>query len=235
MTTDLRIRRADLGSTRDLAAIADLVAAFGTEEGGDALPWHARESLGHHLRRRASFVLLAESAGTPVAVLLAQRNLSSFTALDSCNIHDVYVAEPARGRGIARRLMHAAEDHARALGCGRMTLEVNTDNHPALVEIGCTLEHDATRGRIEEGERSTKFVFKHAPNAALCGPLRPLRLCGHPTRTHTKTNTTYAANSTRWSTPFMMFDSPRTRFTVSSSRVRTSRTVSAGSSPRLSC
>lgn len=132
MTTDLRIRRADLGSTRDLAAIADLVAAFGTEEGGDALPWHARESLGHHLRRRASFVLLAESAGTPVAVLLAQRNLSSFTALDSCNIHDVYVAEPARGRGIARRLMHAAEDHARALGCGRMTLEVNTDNHPAL-------------------------------------------------------------------------------------------------------
>ncbi len=158
MTSDLRIRRADLGHRRDLAAIADLVAAFGAED-GNIPAWHARESLGDHLRRRASFVLLAETGEprTAVAVLLAQRNLSSFTALDSCNIHDVFVAEHARGRGIARRLMHAAEDHARALGCGKMTLEVNTDNHPALT-LYRSLGYDVPDGNFPAG--ATLFVKK---------------------------------------------------------------------------
>jgi ribosomal protein S18 acetylase RimI-like enzyme len=156
--TDLRIRRADLGHSRDLAAIADLVAAFGAED-GNAPSWNVREALGDHLRRRASFVLLAETGEprTAVAMLIAQRNLSSFTALDSCNIHDVYVTADARGRGIARRLMHAAEDHARALGCGKMTLEVNTDNHPALA-LYRSLGYDVPEAEFPPG--ATLFVKK---------------------------------------------------------------------------
>jgi ribosomal protein S18 acetylase RimI-like enzyme len=156
--TDIRIRRADLGHSRDLAAIADLVAAFGAEDGN--LPaWNVREALGHHLRSRASFVLLAQTAdeNTPVAMLIAQRNLSSFTALDSCNIHDVYVTADARGRGIARRLMHVAEAHARALGCGKMTLEVNTDNHPALA-LYRSLGYDVPDADFPPG--ATLFVKK---------------------------------------------------------------------------
>ena len=156
--TDLRIRRADLGHPRDLAAIADLVAAFGAED-GNVPSWHARESLGQHLRSRASFVLLAEDRATrhAVAMLIAQRNLSSFTALDSCNIHDVYVTADARGRGIARRLMHVAEAHARALGCGKMTLEVNTDNHPALA-LYRSLGYDVPDADFPPG--ATLFVKK---------------------------------------------------------------------------
>jgi ribosomal protein S18 acetylase RimI-like enzyme len=156
--TDIHIRRADLGHARDLAAIADLVAAFGAED-GNVPSWSVREALGHHLRNRASFVLLVETVGenTSVAMLIAQRNLSSFTALDSCNIHDVYVTADARGRGIARRLMHAAEDHARALGCGKMTLEVNTDNHPALA-LYRSLGYDVPEAEFPPG--ATLFVKK---------------------------------------------------------------------------
>ncbi|MEC8320458.1 MAG: GNAT family N-acetyltransferase, partial [Planctomycetota bacterium] len=42
-----------------------------------------------------------------------------------------YLVESARGEGLGRRLMDACADHARALGCGRLTLEVNADNRAA--------------------------------------------------------------------------------------------------------
>lgn len=153
----VRLRRADLANPADLAAAADLIAAFEHEEDGTETPWSIREGLGPHLRRRASFVLLAELDGEAVGVLIAQRTLASFRAVDSCNIHDVFVAKAARGRGLARALMHAAEDHARALGCAKMTLEVNTDNAPALA-LYRSLGYGVSDGEFPSG--ATLFVRK---------------------------------------------------------------------------
>ena len=151
------LRRADLSDPKDLAAVVDLVASFEHEEDGTDTPWSIREGLGPHLRRRASFVLLAEVENAVVGVLIAQRNLASFRAVDSCNIHDVYVARKARGRGVARALMTLAEDHARALGCGRMTLEVNTGNAAGLAMYR-SLGYDVPDGDLPVG--ATLFVRK---------------------------------------------------------------------------
>lgn len=151
------LRRADLSDTADLAAVVHLVASFEQEEDGQDTPWPIREGLGPHLRRRASFVLLAEVDGHAVGMLIAQRNLASFRAVDSCNIHDVYVTENARGRGIARSLMTLAEDHASALGCGRMTLEVNAGNTAGLA-LYRSLGYDVPEGDLPTG--ATLFVRK---------------------------------------------------------------------------
>lgn len=130
MTPSTRIRRADLGDASDLGAVLDLTAEFKALD-GEMLTWPERIGLADQLHRGASFVLLAFRDDRPVGMLIAQRTLSSFSGRDACNIHDLYLIEDARRHGLGRRLMNACADHARAMGCGKLTLEVNTDNAPA--------------------------------------------------------------------------------------------------------
>lgn len=130
MTTEAVIRRADLEAAGDVRAILDLTAEFKALD-GETLEWPERLGLADQLRRRAAFVLLALDDERPVGMLIAQKTLSSFTGRDSCNIHDLYLVEDARRHGLGRRMMNACADHARAMGCGKLTLEVNTDNAPA--------------------------------------------------------------------------------------------------------
>jgi ribosomal protein S18 acetylase RimI-like enzyme len=47
------------------------------------------------------------------------------------NVHDLHVAPRFQRRGIARRLLAAVEARARALGCCKLTLEVQARNGPA--------------------------------------------------------------------------------------------------------
>ena len=124
------IRRADLDDPGDLRALVEQTVAFAAE-GGREIDRSTRHALGSQLRRRAAFVLLAESDGRIVGHLMAQRTLSSFGGRESCNIHDLYLRDEARGRGLGRRLMDSCAEHARALGCGRLTLEVAVENQAA--------------------------------------------------------------------------------------------------------
>ena len=122
------IRRADLDDPGDLRALVEQTAAFAAE-GGRELDGSTRHALGSQLRRRAAFVLLAaEPDGRIVGHLMAQRTLSSFGGRESCNIHDLYLRDEVRGRGLGRRLMNSCAEHAVALGCGRLTLEVAVEN-----------------------------------------------------------------------------------------------------------
>ena len=43
-------------------------------------------------------------------------------------LYDLYVSEPARRQGIARALMNAASDWAKAQGAARLDLETARDN-----------------------------------------------------------------------------------------------------------
>ncbi|MCW3002595.1 MAG: family N-acetyltransferase [Conexibacter sp.] len=49
-----------------------------------------------------------------------------------CLVEDVYVADSARGRGVARALLDLATERALERGCRRMELDVNEANAPAL-------------------------------------------------------------------------------------------------------
>ena len=53
---------------------------------------------------------------------------STFKARPLVNVHDLAVLPEHRGRGVGRALLAAVERKARALGCARVTLEVQENN-----------------------------------------------------------------------------------------------------------
>lgn len=80
-----------------------------------------------------AFLLGSPDRDTPPAGVCQLRfRLSVWTASEDCWIEDVYVREHARGTGLGRALVDAACAHARRRGCGRIELDVNEDNAPAM-------------------------------------------------------------------------------------------------------
>ena len=47
------------------------------------------------------------------------------------NIHDIHVLPTHQGRGIGQALIRSVEDKARAIGAGKLSLEVLESNHRA--------------------------------------------------------------------------------------------------------
>ncbi|MDG2021584.1 MAG: N-acetyltransferase [Phycisphaerales bacterium] len=153
----IRIRRADFDDAHDVATVRRLVQGF-ADVSKVTLPPSVQDTVAPFLGRRAAFVLLAEDldasggAGRPsaVAMLIAQRILSSFQAGERINIHDLYVIPEAQGRGIGRRMLSVCADHAKALGCSDLTLEVTGDNAAAR-SLYRTFGFDLPEGDVPEG------------------------------------------------------------------------------------
>jgi ribosomal protein S18 acetylase RimI-like enzyme len=55
-------------------------------------------------------------------------NFATFTVSPFINIHDVVVLEGHRNKGVGRKLLNAVIDHAKKIGCSKITLEVRSDN-----------------------------------------------------------------------------------------------------------
>ena len=53
---------------------------------------------------------------------------ASTTSADVCYLQDLFTAPDMRGRGVARALIEAVADHARALGCARLYWQTKIDN-----------------------------------------------------------------------------------------------------------
>lgn len=68
----------------------------------------------------------------PAGLLIAYQVFSTFKAAPVVNIHDLIVAESARGQGVGKALLTIVEDYACAIGACKLTLEVRQDNEPAL-------------------------------------------------------------------------------------------------------
>lgn len=114
-----------------LVALLDEYAGS-TEGGGKRLAEQVRLCLPSELARRThAHVLIAWREGRAVGLLIAFEGFSTFQCRPLLNIHDVYVSEDCRGRGIAKRLFEAAEALARVLGCCKLTLEVLEHNEIA--------------------------------------------------------------------------------------------------------
>lgn len=133
MANDVHVRRADLSSPADAAAYVAMLDAYSQDPMGDGKPLVAdvRERLVPALREHpTTLVWLAFDGDQPVGVLTAFLGFSTFKARPLVNIHDIAVVSEARGRGVGRALLAAAEEHARQAGCCRLTLEV-LENNPA--------------------------------------------------------------------------------------------------------
>ena len=132
MTTE--IRDADLADPADAAAIVDLVSAYASDPlGGDApLGADVQARLVPGLRAHpTTLVLLAFEEGRAVGVAVCFFGFSTFAARPLLNVHDLAVLPEARGRGLGRALLAAAETRARARGCCKLTLEVLEENRRA--------------------------------------------------------------------------------------------------------
>ncbi len=130
----VEVRAASLEDARDAAAVVMLLDAYASDPrgGGEPLSAQVRARLVPGLRAHpTSRAWLAFEAGEPVGVCVGFVGFSTFRAMPLLNIHDLAVLPAARGRGIGRALLAAAEAHARASGCCKLTLEVQEDNTPA--------------------------------------------------------------------------------------------------------
>lgn len=116
----------------------DLIAmlrgyAQDTAGGGEDLQESVKENLFKNLRNfPTSLSFLAYEKDNPVGVINCFLGFSTFKAQPLMNIHDVFVKETHREKGISRALLREVEKEAKALGCCKMTLEVLENNHSAL-------------------------------------------------------------------------------------------------------
>src|SRR5438552_4127324 len=126
---------ADLAKPSHQSAIVELLDMYCRDEFGDGKPLsgQARENLiPGLLKHGGARVFLAYDGDQPLGVAICMLGFSSFRGKPLINIHDVAVSPAARGQGIGRKLLAAVEAEARQLGCGKVTLEVRSDNVRAM-------------------------------------------------------------------------------------------------------
>ena len=122
------IRRGTLDDLDTIAPLFDLYRSFYQQPSDLAL---ARDFIALRLRRQESVILIAERDGTAVAFTQLFPSFSSVRAGRSWILNDLYVRADARRNGIARALLQAAADFARADGAIRLELETDPDNRSA--------------------------------------------------------------------------------------------------------
>jgi ribosomal protein S18 acetylase RimI-like enzyme len=157
-------RRANLADPADAAAILRLVDAYARDPrgGGEPLPPAVRERLVPGLAAHpTTCVWLAFEGTEAVGVCVGFIGYSTFRARPLLNIHDLAVLPGQRGRGVGHALLAAAESHARAAGCCKLTLEVQEDNLPARRLYARFGFDDVRYGNSS----ATKFLGKTLPDA----------------------------------------------------------------------
>jgi ribosomal protein S18 acetylase RimI-like enzyme len=127
----IEIRELDFGNEAHTAGLLGVLDSYARDDmgGGAPLAPEVRQRLIPALREQANaLVLLAFDDGAVVGIATCFFGFSTFAARPLLNVHDLAVLPAARGRGLGRALLVAAEDMARARGCAKLTLEVREDN-----------------------------------------------------------------------------------------------------------
>jgi GNAT superfamily N-acetyltransferase len=130
----LRIVQADLDRADHQQAVIELTDAYAADAMGSGarLPETVRAALVPGLRNHpTTLIFLAYADDNPIGIATCFRGFSTFSARGLVNIHDLAVLPAYRGRGVGRRLLEAVEEKARALGCCKITLEVQSGNQRA--------------------------------------------------------------------------------------------------------
>ena len=115
-------------------AILDLLNAYSMDPFGDGHPLAetTRRELIPRLRQHPTTrIFLAYRDTAPVGLAICFLGFSTFAARPLLNIHDYFVSPACRGAGVGRLLMATVEQRARELGCCKLTLEVQENNHRA--------------------------------------------------------------------------------------------------------
>ena len=119
-----------LAEARDLDQLAELFDQYRQfyecpPDLGAAENWIAE-----NLERGRSTLFVADNGSQLLGFTQLYPALCSVDLVDYFVLYDLYVIEAARRQGIARALMNAASDWAKAQGADRLDLETARDNAP---------------------------------------------------------------------------------------------------------
>ncbi|MBM3117312.1 GNAT family N-acetyltransferase [Jeongeupia naejangsanensis] len=137
---DVVVRYASLDDLDRLAPLFDAYRVFYEQASDPAL---ARAFLAERLNLGESVLLLAETGGVACGFIQLYPYFSSIAATRAWSLMDLYVAESARGAGVARLLMNKAAAHARATGASHLelsTAHTNTRAQALYESLGYELD-----------------------------------------------------------------------------------------------
>lgn len=127
----MKVRRARRSDAADLVGLVRALADF--EKLPRPSPAAKKRLINDCFgRRRRIETYLAVSGGTPVGYAMFFETYSSFLAMPTLYLEDLFVLPGERGRGIGRMLFRACVEEARRRGCGRMEWVVLDWNTPAV-------------------------------------------------------------------------------------------------------
>ncbi len=140
LTATLEYTLADWSNQRDCDTVVALLQAYAlhTMGGGEPLDEYAAQNLPEAMAAMpGAFSIIGWQCAEgqerkAVALANCFTTLSTFSCKPLINIHDLYVADSARGRGTGQAMLGFVEEQARARGCCKVTLEVLTGNAQAL-------------------------------------------------------------------------------------------------------
>jgi len=131
---EITVIEADLTNDAHGEAILRLLDGYSRDPMGDGKPLaeKTRRDLIPGLRKHpTTHVFLAFRDAEAVGVAICFLGFSTFAARPLLNIHDYFVAPACRGMGVGRQLLGGVERRARELGCCKLTLETQENNHRA--------------------------------------------------------------------------------------------------------
>jgi ribosomal protein S18 acetylase RimI-like enzyme len=131
----LQVLPVDYQNPTHRTALVMLLDAYAQDPmgGGEPLADEVKARLCDDMAERPtveSFIAWLDN--TPVGLVNCVEGFSTFKSRPLMNIHDLAVLPGHRGMGIGQALMQAAQAHAQARGCCKLTLEVLTGNARAL-------------------------------------------------------------------------------------------------------
>lgn len=130
----IEIIQADLSRPAHQRAVVALLNAYASDPMGDGKPLEQRvqrELIPGLQRHPTTLVFLAFRDEEAIGIATCFLGFSTFAARTLVNIHDLAVLPEYRGQGVGRQLLTAVEQKARDIGCCKLTLEVQENNHRA--------------------------------------------------------------------------------------------------------
>ena len=109
-----------------------LLDAYAADPMGNGAPLsgEVRRTIIPGLREHpTTIIFLAYQRDEAVGLAVCFRGFSTFNARPLINIHDLAVLPTCHGQGVGRQLLQAVERKARLLGCCKLTLETQENNH----------------------------------------------------------------------------------------------------------
>lgn len=113
---------------RDVLAMTQAYALDPMGNGGPLPPEVLARLVPGLQRHPTTLIFLAYANEHVVGIATCFVGFSTFHGRSLVNVHDLAVLSEHRGQGIGRRLLAAAEQRARQLGCCKLTLEVQENN-----------------------------------------------------------------------------------------------------------